>query len=48
MVELIKDCAKDIYSNEEALVTPLVKPGFVRQQLPEEPPEEPHSIEHLI
>jgi aromatic-L-amino-acid decarboxylase len=44
MVKLIEEC----YAKTEGPVLPDVKPGFLRHQLPENPPEEGESVEHLI
>jgi len=35
MVKVIKSCANDIFDGAEHKVLPDVKPGFLRQQLPE-------------
>lgn len=46
MVDLIRDLYAD--SDPERLVSPPVKPGFLRNQLSEEPPLEGCSIEELL
>lgn len=48
MIDLIKECAKKVYDNNNDLVLPTVKPGFLRHRLPEKPPEQGNSIEYLI
>lgn len=39
MVSLIKECAHQIYEDNDDLVLPEVQPGFLRNQLPENVPE---------
>jgi aromatic-L-amino-acid/L-tryptophan decarboxylase len=48
MLELIKNCAEDIFENGEQPVHPNVQPGFLRSQISEEPPEEGRQMEQLI
>ena len=45
MLELIKDCAQDIYGNKNgSKVAPDVEPGFLRVKLPESASEEGKEI----
>ena len=48
MLQLIKECSEDIYGDNSKPVLPDVEPGFLRNQLPEDPPEEGKEIEHLL
>jgi len=49
MLELIKDCAQEIYGDENGKkVAPDVEPGFLRKELSETAPEEGKEVEHLI
>lgn len=48
MADLIEQCARDTFGNNEGLVLPLNKPGFLRQQLTQDPPQEGHSLDELL
>lgn len=44
MVEIIKEC----YTKTEGLTSPNVEPGFLRSQLPINPPQQGQSLDEII